>query len=234
MSGPRRLPIIAPSLLSADFLRLGEEIRALEEAGADWIHLDVMDGRFVPNISLGVPVVEACRRATQLPLDVHLMIVEPERYVEAFAEAGATYLTVHAEATVHLHRAVQRMRELGVHPGVALNPATPLVSVEGVLDDLDLVLLMTVNPGFGGQAYIEGMEGKIAGLRSMRRRARTRALIEVDGGIKADNARKVVQAGAEVLVSGSWILGQRPGYQRAIAMMRRGIGSRGRGETTTT
>ena len=213
---------IAPSLLSADFGRLADEIRAAEKAGADLLHVDVMDGRFVPNITIGPPVVAAIRKAATLPLDVHLMIVEPERYIEAFAEAGADVITVHAEATPHLQRAVARIRELGKKAGVALNPGTSLSAVEWVLTDVDMVLVMTVNPGFGGQAYIPSMTGKIELLRSQLSRSGLAVDIEVDGGIKEDNVAQVVKAGANVIVSGSGIFGTKD-YTKTIAAMKRNI-----------
>lgn len=213
---------VAPSLLSADFGRLAEEIRAVEKAGADLLHLDVMDGRFVPNITIGPPVVAAIRKAASLPLDVHLMIVEPERYLEAFAAAGADVITVHAEATPHLQRAVARIRELGKKAGVALNPGTSLSGVEWVLTDVDMVLVMTVNPGFGGQAYIPSMTGKIELLRSQLLRSGLAVDIEVDGGIKEDNVAKVVKAGANVIVSGSGIFGTKD-YAKTIGGMKKNI-----------
>ncbi len=213
---------IAPSLLSADFGRLAEEIRAVEKAGADLLHVDVMDGRFVPNITIGPPVVAAIKKAAALPLDVHLMIVEPERYLEDFAKAGADVITVHAEATYHLQRTVARIRELGKKAGVALNPGTSLSGVEWVLTDVDMVLLMTVNPGFGGQAYIPSMTGKIELLRSQLSRSGLAVDIEVDGGIKEDNVATVVKAGANVIVSGSGIFGTRD-YAKTIAAMKKNI-----------
>jgi ribulose-phosphate 3-epimerase len=213
---------IAPSLLSADFGRLSEEVSAVEEAGADLIHLDVMDGRFVPNITIGPPVVAAIKRCAKLPLDVHLMIVEPEKYLEAFADAGADVITVHAEATPHLQRAVARVREMGKKAGVSLNPSTSLSAIEWVLTDVDMVLLMTVNPGFGGQGYIPSMTGKIELLRSQLTRTGLLVDIEVDGGIKADNIAEVVKAGANVIVSGSGIFGTKD-YGKTISEMRRNI-----------
>lgn len=213
---------IAPSLLSADFGRLAEEIAAVEKAGADLLHLDVMDGRFVPNITIGPPLVAAVKKYAKLPLDVHLMIVEPEKYLEAFADAGADVITVHAEATPHLQRAVARVRELGKKAGVSLNPSTSLSAVEWVLTDVDLVLLMTVNPGFGGQAYLPSMNGKIELLRSQLTRAGLSVDIEVDGGIKADNVSGVVRAGANVIVSGSGIFGTKE-YGKTISEMRKNI-----------
>ncbi|MGA6993640.1 MAG: ribulose-phosphate 3-epimerase [Candidatus Deferrimicrobiaceae bacterium] len=213
---------IAPSLLSADFGRLAEEINAVEKAGADLLHIDVMDGRFVPNITIGPPVVAAIKRCAKLPLDVHLMIVEPENYIEAFADAGADVLTVHAEATPHIQRAVARVRELGKKAGVSLNPSTSLSAIEWVLTDIDMVLLMTVNPGFGGQAYLPSMTGKVELLRSQLVRAGLSVDIEVDGGIKADNIAEVVKAGANVIVSGSGIFGTKD-YGKTISEMRKNI-----------
>ncbi len=213
---------IAPSLLSADFGRLAEEVSAVEKAGADLLHLDVMDGRFVPNITIGPPVVAAVKRTAKLPLDVHLMIVEPEKYLEAFADAGADVITIHAEATPHLQRAVARVRELGKKAGVSLNPSTSLSTIEWVLTDIDMVLLMTVNPGFGGQAFLPSMTGKIELLRAQLSRAGLPVDIEVDGGIKADNVSEVVKAGANVIVSGSGIFGTKD-YGRTISEMRRNI-----------
>jgi len=194
---------VAPSILSADFGRLVEEIRAAEEAGADWIHVDVMDGRFVPNITIGPLIVEAARRATELPLDVHLMIVEPERHVEAFAKAGADLLVVHAEACVHLHRTLQMIRDLGVRPGVAYNPATPLGTLPPVVDLVDLVLIMSVNPGFGGQKFIPAAVPKIAEARALVDDTGRAVHVEVDGGVGPSTAAAVKRAGADVLVAGS-------------------------------
>lgn len=194
---------IAPSILSADFLRLGEEIKAAEEAGVDMLHLDVMDGHFVPNITIGPFVVEAIREITKLPLDVHLMIEDPDRYIKDFIKAGADFLTIHIEASVHLHRTIHWIKESGVKAGVSLNPATPVWSLDNILHDLDLVLAMSVNPGFGGQEFIPHVLEKIKTLKSMIRERGLQTLIEVDGGIKYDNAREVVQAGADILVMGS-------------------------------
>jgi len=213
---------IAPSLLSADFGRLAEEVGAVEKAGADLLHVDIMDGRFVPNITIGPPVVAAIKRCAKLPLDVHLMIVEPERYIEAFADAGADVLTVHAEATPHLQRAVARVRELGKKAGVSLNPSTSLSAIEWVLTDIDMVLLMTVNPGFGGQEYLPSMTGKIELLRSQLVRSGLSVDIEVDGGIKTDNVAEVVLAGANVIVSGSGIFKTKD-YGKTISAMRDNI-----------
>lgn len=213
---------IAPSLLSADFGRLAEEVGAVEKAGADLLHVDIMDGRFVPNITIGPPVVAAIKRCAKLPLDVHLMIVEPEKYIEAFADAGADILTVHAEATPHLQRAVARVRELGKKAGVSLNPSTSLSAIEWVLTDIDMVLLMSVNPGFGGQEYLPSMTGKIELLRSQLVRSGLPVDIEVDGGIKTDNVAEVVRAGANVIVSGSGIFKTKD-YGKTISKMRDNI-----------
>jgi ribulose-phosphate 3-epimerase len=197
------MTVIAPSILSADFARLAEEIRAAEEAGADMLHVDVMDGRFVPNITIGPLVVEAVRKSTRLPLDVHLMIEEPERYVADFVSAGAHYVSVHVEASVHLHRTVQMIKEAGARAGVSINPATPVSAVEPILPDADMVLVMSVNPGFGGQGFIGHCMGKIRAVREMIRERSLPAVIEVDGGVKPDNAKEVKEAGADVLVMGS-------------------------------
>jgi len=203
---------LAPSILTADFTRLGEAVATAVEAGAAYIHLDVMDGRFVPNISFGPLVVAALRplaRSLGAVLDVHLMIVEPERYLADFAQAGADIITVHAEATTHLHRTVEAIHELGVKAGVALNPATPLAALEEILPDLDLALIMSVNPGFGGQAYIPASTAKIQRLRQMLAAIDSRADLEVDGGVKVDNAAEIAAAGANVLVAGSAIFNDR-------------------------
>ncbi len=194
---------IAPSLLSADFMRLGEEIKAAEAAGVDMLHLDIMDGHFVPNITIGPFVVEAIKKATELPLDVHLMIEEPDRYIADFVKAGADYLTVHIEASVHLHRTVHWIKDSGVKAGVSLNPATPVWGLDHILADLDLVLLMSVNPGFGGQGFIPQVLGKIKTVKDMLRERGLSTPIEVDGGVKYDNAREVTDAGADILVMGS-------------------------------
>lgn len=198
---------IAPSLLSADFVNLERDIRMVEEAGAHMLHIDVMDGRFVPNITIGVPVVKAIKRVATTPCDVHLMIVEPEKFIDAFCDAGADILTIHAEATPHVHRALQAIRARGVKAGLALNPHTPLSVLEEVLDDVDLILIMSVNPGFGGQSFIPHTIDKLGRLRQMLRRRgmEERILVEVDGGVKLDNIAEVAAAGAQVLVSGSGI-----------------------------
>ncbi|MDH3258247.1 MAG: ribulose-phosphate 3-epimerase, partial [Deltaproteobacteria bacterium] len=194
-----------PSILSADFLKLGEEVEKVERGGADLLHVDVMDGRFVPNITVGPMIVKALRGRTRLPLDVHLMIVEPEKYVEDFATAGADIITVHVEATYHLQRLLKRIQELGKKAGVSLNPHTPLSAIEWVLGDIDLVLIMTVNPGFGGQTFIPQMIQKIEQLRQKVDRYSLPVDIEVDGGIKVDNVANVARAGADIVVSGSGI-----------------------------
>jgi ribulose-phosphate 3-epimerase len=211
---------IAPSILSADFARLGEEIRAVESAGADYIHIDVMDGHFVPNITIGPLVVEAVRRITPLPLDVHLMIENADCYIPDFAHAGADIIVVHAEATCHLHRTVQLIKSLGKRAGVSLNPATPLSSLDYILEDLDLVLLMTVNPGFGGQSFIEGCLPKIHALRAMLDRRGSEAELEVDGGVKIDNIERIAHAGADVFVAGSAVFNS-PDYPATIAELKR-------------
>jgi len=194
---------IAPSILSADFLKLGDEVKAAAEAGADLIHVDIMDGHFVPNITIGSAIVEAVNTATSLPLDVHLMIEQPEKYLKDFIAAGADYVTVHYEASVHLRRTVQMIKEQGIKAGVSLNPATSVWALEHILPDIDYVLLMSVNPGFGGQSYIPQTTDKIKILKNLLGEKGIPALIEVDGGIKLDNAAEVVSAGADILVMGS-------------------------------
>jgi ribulose-phosphate 3-epimerase len=217
---------IAASILAADFSQLGEQVREAEDAGADWIHVDVMDGHFVPNLTIGPPVLRALRPVTNLPLDVHLMIESPERLIPEFAAAGADRLTVHVETCPHMHRTLQQIRELGVKPGVTLNPSTPLMALEEVLPYVDLVLIMSVNPGFGGQTYIPASTARIARLRAMLdERGLTEVEVEVDGGIKADNAAEVVAAGATVLVVGSAIFNQRASVAANIAALRQGIDS---------
>ena len=211
---------IAPSILSADFSRLGDEVKALEAAGADYVHIDVMDGRFVPNITIGPLVVEAVRKVTSLPLDVHLMIAEPDRYIADFAHAGADIIVVHAEATNHLHRTVQLIKSFGKRAGVSLNPATSLHVLDFILDDLDLVLLMTVNPGFGGQSFIEECLPKIHALRGMLDKKGLETELEVDGGVKTANIDRIAHAGADVFVAGSAVFGS-DDYAATIAELKR-------------
>lgn len=199
--------LIAPSILSADFSRLGEEIDAVERVGADWIHVDVMDGHFVPNITIGPAVVEAVKRSTNLPLDVHLMIENPDQFLEDFAKAGSDFLTVQVEASTHLHRTVQAIKALGVKAAVALNPATPVSALELILEDVDMVLVMSVNPGFGGQAFIPQALQKIRDLKSMITSKNPNVLIEVDGGINHETIQSVAKAGADVFVAGSAVFG---------------------------
>ncbi|HEY3884407.1 MAG TPA: ribulose-phosphate 3-epimerase [Vicinamibacterales bacterium] len=198
---------IAPSLLSADFAALGQAVEAAERGGADMIHVDIMDGHFVPNLTMGPPIVASLRRVSHLPLDVHLMIEEPDRFVESFVAAGAAGLTVHAEAVVHLHRTIQLIKSLGVKAGVALNPATPVVALEEIAGDVDYVLVMTVNPGFGGQTFIPRSESKVRAVRELLCREGSSAPIEVDGGIDVRTAARIVEAGADILVAGNAIFG---------------------------
>ena len=213
--------IISPSLLAADFTRLGEELAAIEAAGADWLHLDIMDGHFVPNLSYGPGVLKALRPLTALPFDVHLMIAPADPYLEAFAEAGANHILVHPEAGPHLHRSLQAIRALGCKAGAVLNPATPPAIIEYVLDLLDVILVMTVNPGFGGQTFLASQLAKISALRAMIERTGRDIVLEVDGGITAATARLCLQAGANALVSGTTIFAA-PDYGRAIADLRGG------------
>ncbi len=215
---------IAPSILSADFSRLGEQVAEVTKAGAHYIHVDVMDGHFVPVITIGAPVVKAIRPFTDLPLDVHLMIERPEGQIKQFAQAGADIITVHAEACPHLYRVVEAIKERKVRAGVSLNPATPLTLIDGVLPDLDLVLLMTVNPGFAGQAFIEEVLDKIAGLRRVLDEKGFGAELEVDGGISAETAPKAVAAGARVLVAGSTIFNRRESVAQAMDRLRASLG----------
>ena len=205
MSEDADMKKIAPSILSADFSRLGEEIRAVEDAGADLIHVDVMDGHFVPNITIGSPVVASIKKTARVPLDVHLMIEYPDRYIQSFADAGSDIITVHAEATAHLHRTVHLITETGAKAGVSINPATPLVNIRQIIGDIDLLLVMTVNPGFGGQKFIESMLPKIREARDMIDRVSPDVLLEVDGGITLQNIGAVQEAGADIFVAGSSI-----------------------------
>jgi ribulose-phosphate 3-epimerase len=211
---------IAPSILSADFARLGDEVRAVAAAGADYIHVDVMDGHFVPNITIGPLVVEAVRKVTDLPLDVHLMIENPDLYIPGFADAGADIIVVHAEATHHLHRTVQLIKYFGKKAGVSLNPATSLHCLDYILEELDLVLLMTVNPGFGGQSFIEACLPKIHALRAMLDKRGLEAELEVDGGVKTENIARISHAGADVFVAGSAVFGSND-YTATIAELKR-------------
>ncbi len=210
---------IAPSILSADFSKLGEEIKDVEKGGADLIHIDVMDGHFVPNITIGPLIVEAIRPVTKLPLDVHLMIENPDQYIEAFAKAGADYLTVHVEACKHLHRTVSFIKSFGVKAGVVLNPATPVEMIQHIIEDIDMVLFMTVNPGFGGQAFIPSVLAKITHLKELAADKNPNLEIEVDGGVNEETAKRCIQAGATVLVAGSAVYNKADRAQ-AIAALR--------------
>jgi len=200
-----KAPILAPSVLAADFANLEREIRMLNDSAADWIHVDIMDGVFVPNISMGLPVVEAIRRHAAKPLDVHLMIIQPERYVEAFQKAGAEYITVHVEACPHLHRNIQQIKDLGCKAGVAINPHTSVEVLENIIHDIDLVCVMSVNPGFGAQKFIRHTYRKVRSLSAMIRDSGSRALIEIDGGVNQNNALPLLEAGADVLVAGNFV-----------------------------
>ncbi len=199
------LPIIAPSILAADFANLEREIRMINDSEADWIHIDIMDGVFVPNISMGVPVVEAINRHAKKILDVHLMIVQPERYVEAFRRAGAGIISVHVETCQHLHRNIQQIRDLGCKAGVAINPHTSIQELSDVIRDIDMVCLMSVNPGFGGQKFIERTYQKVTALKHMIRESGSSALIEIDGGVNQTNAKRLIDAGADALVAGNFV-----------------------------
>jgi ribulose-phosphate 3-epimerase len=212
--------VIAPSILSADFARLGEEIHAVEQAGADWIHVDVMDGRFVPNLTIGPPIVKAIRNTTKLPFDVHLMIVEPDKYLDAFADAGADGITVHVEACPHLYRTLQHIRSLKKRAGVVINPATPEETLKYVMHLVDLILVMSVNPGFGGQSFIAEVLPKVSAIRAMIDRSKRPVFLEIDGGITEKNAREVTRAGARVLVAGNAVFTHPKGYAEAIRHIR--------------
>ncbi len=210
---------IAPSILSADFSKLGEEILAVEKGGADYIHIDVMDGHFVPNITIGPLIVEAIRPVTKLPLDVHLMIENPDQYIEAFAKAGANYITVHVEATRHLHRTIQIIKSFGVKAGVVINPATPVETIQHIIGDIDMVLLMSVNPGFGGQTFIPEVLPKIRKVKEIADQKGLAIEIEIDGGVNPETAKLCIEAGANVLVAGSAIYNQN-NYAKAISQIR--------------
>jgi ribulose-phosphate 3-epimerase len=216
------MKLIAPSILSADFSKLGDEIKAVEAAGADWIHADVMDGHFVPNITIGPLIVEAVKRVTDLPIDVHLMIENPDNYISAFAEAGASYISVQVETCIHLNRTVQLIKDCGAKPGVVLNPATPLDNLEWVLEDVDYVLIMSVNPGFGGQAFIPGSLDKISALRKQIQDRGLSVLIEVDGGVNEKTIAEIASAGTDVFVAGSAIFGSKD-YQKTVQSFRQKI-----------
>ncbi|MEP6784132.1 MAG: ribulose-phosphate 3-epimerase [Sphingomonadales bacterium] len=218
---------ISPSILSADFARLGEEVRAIDEAGADWVHVDVMDGHFVPNITIGPMVVKAIRPHTTLPLDVHLMISPVDNFLDAFADAGADIITVHAEAGPHIHRSIQHVKSLGKLAGVSLNPGTPAKMLDYLMDDIDLVLVMSVNPGFGGQSFIENQLKKISAIRSMIDKSGRDIRLEVDGGVDAITAPRVIAAGADVLVAGTATFRGGPGQYAANIKSLRGAGTAG-------
>ncbi|GBC60498.1 ribulose-phosphate 3-epimerase [Desulfonema ishimotonii] len=217
------MKLIAPSILSADFSKLGEEIKAVEAAGADWIHIDVMDGHFVPNITMGPIIVEAAKKSTDLPLDVHLMIENPDLYVPDFAKAGADWIAVHAEACVHLSRSIQLIKSCGAKAGVTLNPATPLSAIEWVLEDVDYILIMSVNPGFGGQAFIENSLDKIRRLREVLAERGLSPLIQIDGGVNSKTIERISAAGVDVFVAGSAIFGS-DDYQKTIADFKQKLG----------
>ena len=218
------MKLIAPSILSADFSRLGEEIKAVEAAGADWIHADIMDGHFVPNITMGPMIVEAVRRVTSLPIDVHLMITNPDDYIPAFAKSGASLISVQIESSVHLNRSVQLIRECGARPGVVLNPSTPVQGLEWILEDIDYVLIMSVNPGFGGQKFIANSLGKIKALRKMIHQRNLETLIEIDGGVNEKTIADIAATGVDVFVAGSAIFGSQD-YQRTLNIFREKMGS---------
>jgi len=214
---------IAPSILSADFSKLGDEIKSVEEAGADWIHVDVMDGHFVPNITIGPLVVEAARRVTSLPIDVHLMIENPDRYIKDFAKAGADLISVQVEACVHLNRAIQMIKESGLRAGAVLNPSTPLSSIEWIMEEVDFIMIMSVNPGFGGQDFIPNSLDKVGALRRMIRDRGLATLIEIDGGVNEKTIKNLSDAGVDVFVAGSAIF-KSPDYKKTIDRFRELIG----------
>ena len=216
------MKVIAPSILSADFSRLGSEIKAVETAGADWIHVDVMDGHFVPNLTIGPLIVEAVKRVTSLPIDVHLMIENPDKYIPAFADAGATLISVHVEASTHLNRSVELIRECGARPGVVLNPSTPLQALEWIIENVDYVLIMSVNPGFGGQAFIKSSLDKVRKLRKLIQQKKLNTLIEIDGGVNEKTISDIAAAGVDAFVAGSAIFGSQ-NYQATISAMREKI-----------
>jgi ribulose-phosphate 3-epimerase len=218
------MKLIAPSILSADFSRLGDEIKAVESAGADWIHADVMDGHFVPNITMGPLIVEAIRRVTSLPIDVHLMIENPNNYIPAFAEAGASLISVQVEASIHMNRSVQLIRECGARPGVVLNPSTPIQTLEWIIENVDYVLIMSVNPGYGGQSFIENSLDKVRTLRQLIQRKKLKTLIEIDGGVNQKTIADIAAAGVDAFVAGSAIFGSRD-YQATIKAFREKIGA---------
>jgi ribulose-phosphate 3-epimerase len=217
---PPKTAVLAPSILSADFTRLGEQVDACQQAGANWIHVDVMDGHFVPNLTFGPLILQACRRVTDLPLDVHLMVEKPELMLDAFAESGAARLTVHVETCPHLHRTLERIRELGVLPGVTLNPSTPASALKEILPLVDLVLVMSVNPGFGGQKFIEASLGKIAEIRQMLDAIGSTAWLEVDGGVSVETLPRLRAAGADAFVAGNSVFNHRNGIQAGVGALR--------------
>ena len=218
------MKLIAPSILSADFSKLGDEIKAVEDAGADWIHADVMDGHFVPNITIGPLIVEAVKRVTDLPIDVHLMIENPDNYISAFAEAGASHISVQVETCIHLNRTIQLIKDCGAHAGVVLNPSTPIQTLEWIIDNVDYVLIMSVNPGFGGQAFIKNSLEKVKALRQLIQQKNLKTLIEIDGGVNEKTIADIAAAGVDVFVAGSAIFGSRD-YQATINAFRQKIGA---------
>ncbi|HZY81566.1 MAG TPA: ribulose-phosphate 3-epimerase [Cyclobacteriaceae bacterium] len=213
------LPIVAPSILASDFANLQKEITMINDSSADWIHVDIMDGVFVPNISMGLPVVHAVKKHARKPLDVHLMIVQPERYIEAFRDAGASVISVHVEACTHLHRTIEQIKASGAQAGVALNPHTPVSSLSEVISDIDLVCLMSVNPGFGGQKFIQNTYNKIQELSAMIAKKNAKVLIEIDGGVNEENAKSLIEAGASVLVAGNFVFTS-PDPKKTIAKLK--------------